>query len=207
MVCGVVDGDAGIDRAGRGRRRPAGQRERPARYEKAAYSAEANSISCLPDSATPKSEARRSCDAPGRAVGARAPFLKIIFLDNCFEEIRSRGMVLLIAGSKRASSRRRRAAAFQPCAADLLTRSKRRRAQGFFKTSAWLLRLAPRPIGSRPELVPSGRPCGVVSRKARGFTLGVFRFNPGMIRGERSSRGSTRGLAVDESVLNGAASD
>ena len=49
------------------------------------------------------------------------------------------------------------------------------------------LGLAPRPIGLETGIGSSGRPCRTVLRIARGFTLGVFRFNPGMIRGERSS--------------------
>ena len=81
-------------------------------------------------------EKRQLSDAPGRAAEAPPTLLKIIFRDNCFEKIRSRVKVLP-SQDQSAAAAPRESDRFSAFAADLLTRSKRRRAQGVLKTSAW----------------------------------------------------------------------
>jgi hypothetical protein len=68
--------------------------------------------------------------APGRAFDAPPFLLKIIFIDNLFEIIRSRGMVFPVVESKARLTAPRESDRFRALrGSDRATRSKRRRAK------------------------------------------------------------------------------
>ena len=141
--------------------------------------------------------------APGQTVGAPL----FVFYRKHFEKIRSRGMVLPIAGIKARLIAPRESDRFQPCAADLLTRSKRRRAKGFLKTSAWHWGWRHARSDSKPESVPSGRPCRTALRKALRVYPGDHQVRPGddperaQLRiGPRVARSSNRNLMAPQAT-------